>query len=67
YKQFDSFGRVFGVEKYTEDLNKWVNVPSNNPNASNPSIGVGGCYTSIAQVMEWQKNRIIWMNSQYLN
>ena len=65
YKKFKHFAKIIGIEKYQEDFSKWTQIPSNNLNVTTP-YGTGGVYTSVGQIMEWTKNRIVWLDSQYL-
>ena len=64
YRKFKHLGKIIGIEKYQEDFSKWKEIPSNNLGVTTPN-GTGGVYTSIAQIMDWTKNRIIWLDSQY--
>lgn len=64
YKHFSSMAKIFGVEKYKQDFERWTQIPSNNLGVTNP-YGSGGCYTSVSQIMDWTKNRLTWMDSQY--
>ena len=64
YRHFSDIAKIIGVEKYQEDFTKWTEIPSNNLGVTTP-YGTGGCYTSVAQIMNWTKDRVIWMDSQY--
>lgn len=64
YKHFSSLAKIFGIDKYKQDFEKWPQIPSNNLNVSHPN-GSGGCYTSVGQVVDWTKSRVAWMDSQY--
>lgn len=62
YRHLDHFAKTFGIKKYEEEFAKWPNIPSNNPNATGNPYGNGGFYTSKAQIMNWIKKKITWMD-----
>lgn len=54
YRHADKMNKTFGVENFKEEFSKWT-VPSNST-----------IYTSYPQIYQWTKDRIIWLDSQYL-
>ena len=54
YKHADKMNKTFGLDSFEEEFARW-NVPSNST-----------IYTSYPQIYDWVKNRIVWLDSQYL-
>lgn len=54
YKHADKMNKTFGLDSFEEEFAHW-SVPSNST-----------IYTSYPQIYDWVKNRIIWLDSQYL-
>lgn len=55
YRKADLFNKTFGLELFKKEQDKWIIIPSNST-----------IYTGFPQIYEWTKNRIIWLDSQYL-
>ena len=55
YRHADLCNKTFGIQLFKKEQALWSSIPSN-------SI----IYTSFPQIYEWTKNRIIWLDSQYL-
>ena len=55
YKHADKMNKTFGVDNFKEEFEKWPTVPSNST-----------IYTSYNQIYQWVKDRLIWLDSQYL-
>lgn len=62
YRHLDHFAKTFGLKRYEQEFAKWPNIPSNNPAATGNPYGNGGFYTSKAQIMNWIKKKIEWMD-----
>ena len=54
YKHADKMNKTFGLDSFEEEFACW-NVPSNST-----------IYTSYPQIYQWVKDRLIWLDSQYL-
>jgi len=54
YKHADKMNKTFGLDSFEEEFARW-NVPSNST-----------IYTSYPQIYQWTKDRIVWLDSQYL-
>ena len=55
YRHADKMNKTFGVDNFKEEFEKWPTVPSNSK-----------IYTSYTQIYQWVKDRLIWLDSQYL-
>ena len=55
YRHADKMNKTFGVDNFKEEFEKWSTVPSNST-----------IYTSYNQIYQWVKDRLIWLDSQYL-
>ena len=55
YRHADKMNKTFGVDNFKEEFEKWPTVPSNST-----------IYTSYTQIYQWVKDRLIWLDSQYL-
>ena len=54
YKHADKMNKTFGLDSFEEEFARW-NVPSNST-----------IFTSYPQIYQWVKDRLIWLDSQYL-
>ena len=54
YKHADKMNKTFGLDSFEEEFARW-SVPSNST-----------IYTSYPQIYQWVKDRLIWLDSQYL-
>lgn len=54
YKHADKMNKTFGLDSFEEEFACWT-VPSNST-----------IYTSYPQIYQWVKDRLIWLDSQYL-
>ncbi len=54
YKHADKMNKTFGLDSFEEEFARW-SVPSNST-----------FYTSYPQIYQWVKDRIVWLDSQYL-
>ena len=55
YRHADKMNKTFGVDNFKEEFEAWTQVPSNST-----------IYTSYNQIYQWVKDRLIWLDSQYL-
>ena len=55
YRHADKMNKTFGVDNFKEEFERWPTAPSNST-----------IYTSYTQIYQWVKDRLIWLDSQYL-
>ena len=55
YKHADRINKTFGIELFKKEQAAWVSVPSNST-----------IYTGYPQIYDWVKNRLIWLDTQYI-
>ena len=55
YRHADRINKTIGVKMYEKEFAAWASVPSNST-----------IYTGFPQMYDWVKNRIIWLDNQYL-
>ena len=55
YKHADRINKTFGIELFKKEQAAWGSVPSNST-----------IYTGYPQIYDWVKNRLIWLDTQYI-